>query len=124
MSRTNYDVQLGILISLGLTAVVCILWTIPTSFFASLSNASSVRQDVGWLDDLFNKYPGLAPVTEQLAPLLVVTSNVLLEQILSTISWIEGPISSTAIQGKMSVIMMVFFFACDMSPVFSCLFRI
>ena len=101
MSRTHKDLQLGILTSLGMTATVCLLWTIPMSFFASLSNASSVRDDRKWLDDLFNEYPRLVPVTEQLGPLLVVVFNALLESILATISWFEGPISSAVIQGKL-----------------------
>ena len=102
ISRTHKDLQVGMLLSLAMTIVVCLLWTIPMSFFASLSNASAVREDVEFLDSLFNKYPGLIPVTEQLAPLLVVVFNSLLPQILGAISLFEGPISNGVVEGRLS----------------------
>ena len=99
IGRTHKDLQLGMLASFGMSVGLCLLWTIPMSFFASLSNASAVRQDIEWLDDLFNRYPRLVQVTEQLAPLLVVAFNWILPNILEAITLCEGPISSGKVQG-------------------------
>ena len=100
VSRTHKDLQVGMLLSLTMTIALCLVWTIPISFFASLSNASAVREDVDWLDDLLNKYPGLVRFTEQIAPLLVVLLNALLPKILEFISLFEGPISSGVVEGE------------------------
>ncbi|KAL7556781.1 hypothetical protein ACA910_005223 [Epithemia clementina (nom. ined.)] len=100
IGRTHKDLQVGMLASFGASAGLCLLWTIPMSFFASLSNASAVRQDFKWLDNMFNQYPGLVKVTEQLAPFLVVAFNWILPNILETITLFEGPISSGKVQAS------------------------
>uniref|UniRef100_A0A7S2Y2R3 CSC1/OSCA1-like 7TM region domain-containing protein n=2 Tax=Entomoneis paludosa TaxID=265537 RepID=A0A7S2Y2R3_9STRA len=94
VGRTHKDLQLGRLGSFAATSALCLLWTIPMSFFASLSNAGAAREDVEFLDDLFDKYPGLIPVLEQLAPFLVVIFNALLPIILEQFTLFEGPVSS------------------------------
>ncbi|KAL7556780.1 hypothetical protein ACA910_005222 [Epithemia clementina (nom. ined.)] len=108
MSRTHKDLQLGMLASFAMTAGLLLTWTIPMSFFASLSNAAAARNDVDLLDDLFNKYPGLIPVTEQLAPFLVVMFNSLLPMILEAISLFEGPISSGMVEASKFVKLAIF----------------
>ena len=100
MNRTHKDLQLGKLAALGMTAAMCLLWTIPMSFFASLSNASSVQTDFKWIEAIFKEYPLLVPITEQIAPFLVVFAHMFLPSILGAISLFEGPISRGMIQGK------------------------
>ncbi|KAL7556777.1 hypothetical protein ACA910_005220 [Epithemia clementina (nom. ined.)] len=100
VSRTHEDIQLGMLLSFGMAAGVCLLWTIPMSFFASLSNASAVRSDVKWLDEIFSNHPLLVPITEQLAPFLVVISNASLPTILGAIALFEGPISTGVVEAS------------------------
>jgi len=73
------------------------------SFFASLSNAAAVREDIEFLDDLFDKYPGLIPLLEQLAPFLVVIFNALLPMILETFCMFEGPFSNGAVEASLFV---------------------
>jgi hypothetical protein len=75
VGRTHNDFQLGKLGSFAATSALCLLWTITMSFSASLSNASAVREDVKFLDDLFEKYLDMIPLLEQLAPFLVVICN-------------------------------------------------
>ncbi|KAL7578677.1 hypothetical protein ACA910_009816 [Epithemia clementina (nom. ined.)] len=108
VSRTHKDLELGMLASIGMTAALLITWTIPISFFASLSNAAAARNNVEWLDKLFNKYPGLIPVTEQLAPFLVVMFNALLPMILEAITLFEGPISSGRVEASKFVKLAIF----------------
>ena len=103
IARSHKSLQLGKLGSFAATTALCLLWTIPMSFFASLSNASAVREDVEFLDDLFDKYPGLVTVTEQAAPFLVVIFNALLPIILTHFTLFEGPISSGVVASSVFV---------------------
>lgn len=108
IGRTHKDIEIGYLISAAMTTALCLLWTIPMSFFASLSNAAAVREDVQFLDDLFDTYPGLIPVLEQLAPFLVVLFNALLPYILEAITMFEAPISSGRVEASLFVKLSVF----------------
>lgn len=103
VGRKHKDLQIGNLLSLGASAALCLLWTIPISFFASLSNAAAVREDVEFLDDLFDRFPALIPILEQLAPFLVVIFNALLPAILEAITMFEGPISSGRVEASLFV---------------------
>lgn len=98
VSCTHKSLQLGKLASSVLTTALCLFWTVPMSFFASLANSSDARQDYGWLDEFFDQFPSLVPLTEQLAPFLVIIFNSLLPAILEAISKLEGPISSGVVQ--------------------------
>eukprot|EP00522_Entomoneis_paludosa_P010249 CAMPEP_0172440364 /NCGR_PEP_ID=MMETSP1065-20121228/1000_1 /TAXON_ID=265537 /ORGANISM="Amphiprora paludosa, Strain CCMP125" /LENGTH=974 /DNA_ID=CAMNT_0013189155 /DNA_START=177 /DNA_END=3101 /DNA_ORIENTATION=- len=103
IGREHRDLQIGMIISCALTGGLCLLWTVPMSFFASLSNASAVREDFDWLDDIFDRYPKLIPLLEQLAPFLVVIFNTILPNILEYITMFEGPFSSGRVAASLFV---------------------
>jgi len=97
VGRTHKDLQLGKLFSLAATAGLCLLWTIPMSFFASLSSVDALREELKFMNKLFDKAPWLVPIFEQLAPLLVVLFNALLPIILEIFSMLEGPVSGSVV---------------------------
>lgn len=74
--------QIGELLSLLLTGVLCILWTIPVSFFASLGNVSKLTEVLPFLAEPVNKYPWFSVLLSQLAPLILVVFIALLPHIL------------------------------------------
>lgn len=74
--------QIGELLSLLLTGVLCILWTIPVSFFASLGNVSKLTEVLPFLAEPVNTYPWFSALLSQLAPLILVVFIALLPHIL------------------------------------------
>lgn len=99
VGRGHKDLQLGKLGSLAATAALCLFWTIPMSFFASLSSIEGLRE-VDFIDDLLNELPFLVPVFELLAPFLVVIVNALLPIILEAFSMREGHVSGALVQAS------------------------
>ena len=93
ISRTHESLQLGKLSSLAMTVGLCLLWTIPMTFIATLSSVDALRNKVKFVDEMLNFLPFLMPVFEIVAPLLVVIANSLLPTILEIITSFEGPIS-------------------------------
>lgn len=92
--RKHNDILLGKLASILMTASLCLFWTVPTSFLASLSSSNAVREQLTILDQVFDKYPTLVVLIQQLAPLLLVLLNSLLPVIFERVALIEGHISS------------------------------
>lgn len=95
ISRTHEALQIGKLTSLAMTVSLCLLWTIPMSFIASLSSVEGLRKKVAVVDDILNDFPALVPFFEIAAPLLVVIANSLLPTILTMVTSFEGPISKS-----------------------------
>ena len=89
--------------SLGLTVTICLLWTIPMTFIASLSTVEGLREEIEFIDDMLRKFPFLIPVFEIAAPLFVVMVNALLPTILETVTLLEGPISGAVIEASLFV---------------------
>lgn len=94
---------MGKLLSLGLTVALCLLWTIPMTFIASLSSVEGLRDEIEFIDDMLDKYPSLIPVFEVVAPLLVIVANSLLPVILEAITLFEGPISGAVVGASLFV---------------------
>ena len=111
MSRTLGSLQIGGLLSLGLTAGLCFLWTIPMSFIASLSSVEDLRRSNDFLDNVFDSVPILVPFFEVVAPLLVVIANSILPTLLEMITHLEGPISGAVVRaslfGKLAAFMVI-----------------
>jgi calcium permeable stress-gated cation channel len=97
VGRTHKDLQLGNLASLAATTAVCFLWTIPMTFLASLSSVEALRTKVPFLDDLIDRFPFLSRFFEIVAPLLVKVVNGLLPTILTHLTLLEGPVSSSVV---------------------------
>uniref|UniRef100_A0A7S3DP34 CSC1/OSCA1-like cytosolic domain-containing protein n=1 Tax=Entomoneis paludosa TaxID=265537 RepID=A0A7S3DP34_9STRA len=108
VGRTHRDLQLGKLISFVSTTVVCLLWTVPTTFFASLSNASTARKNIKFLGKVFDQYPRTVPIVETLAPLMVVLFNSLLPTFLQQFTLMEGPVSSAIVNSSLFLKLAIF----------------
>jgi Calcium-dependent channel, 7TM region, putative phosphate/Cytosolic domain of 10TM putative phosphate transporter/Late exocytosis, associated with Golgi transport len=97
VGRSHYDLQIGKLLSLGLTSALCLLWTIPMTFIASLSTVQALSAQIPALGKLINAFPFIGKLFEVLAPLLVKVVNGLLPTILEYLTKFEGPVSGSII---------------------------
>jgi len=101
VGKTHQQLTLGKLFSFGLTAVLCLFWTVPMSFISSLSSIESLREQFTFIDKLITKLPGLEAVFAQLAPLLIIAANNVLKILLEMLSGLEGPISGAVVSAKL-----------------------
>ena len=97
VGRTHYDLQLGKLLSLGSTTALCLLWTIPMTFIASLSSIDALSTQIPALGRLIEASPLIGKLFEVVAPLLVKVVNGLLPTILEYLTKFEGPVSGSII---------------------------
>ena len=95
--RSHKDLEVGWLLSMSATAVLCIFWTVPIAFVASLNSVNALTQFLPFVGELVDAVPIIAPILAILAPLLVVLLNSLLPTILGVISMLEGPISGATL---------------------------
>ena len=90
---------------------LCLLWTIPIAFFASLSSVAALREQIPFVDQLLTAMPWLEPIFQLLAPLLVKIVNALLPVILEFLSMFEGPVGESVLQAslfaKISALMII-----------------
>jgi Calcium-dependent channel, 7TM region, putative phosphate/Late exocytosis, associated with Golgi transport/Cytosolic domain of 10TM putative phosphate transporter len=101
VGRSHHDLQVGKLISLGSTIALCLLWTIPMTFIASLSSVEALSTQIPALGDLIKNYPFIGKLCEVLAPLLVKVVNGLLPTILEYLTKFEGPVSGSVIAASL-----------------------
>jgi Calcium-dependent channel, 7TM region, putative phosphate/Late exocytosis, associated with Golgi transport/Cytosolic domain of 10TM putative phosphate transporter len=97
VGRSHYDLQVGQLLSLASTIALCLLWTIPITFIASLSSVEAISTQIPVLGKLIEKSPFIGKLFEILAPLLVKVVNGLLPVILEYLTKFEGPVSGSII---------------------------
>jgi len=93
--------QMGKLISLGLTGLLCLTWTVPVSFISSLTEVDSLREAVPFIDKMLTRAPWMEVILEQLAPLLLLGCNAVLPMILRYISTFEGHIAGSALEASL-----------------------
>lgn len=74
--------QIGELISMTLTILLCLFWTIPVGFVASLSNVESLTGILPFLQPIIDNNPWFGALLAQLAPLILVVFISLLPVIL------------------------------------------
>jgi hypothetical protein len=84
LGKTHKALELGRLASFAITVTICLLWTIPMAFFASLSSVEGLKEQFSWIEDAIEAAPFLEPLLEQLAPLFVVVFNSLVSVFVST----------------------------------------
>lgn len=112
VGKSNKQVQVGRVISFTLTALLCLFWTIPMSFIASLTSVESLSQQLPFLRSWLEKAPWLGSLLEVLAPLILVGVNAILPTILEIFSKLEGPVSEgivgSATFSKLSAFMVSF----------------
>ena len=82
VGTSNHSKQLGELVSLVLTCTLCLFWTVPVSFVASLSNVDALTEMLPFLKWPVENYPWFSSLLALLAPLLLVAFISLLPTIL------------------------------------------
>ena len=82
VGKGNHTRKMGQLISLFLTTLLCVFWTIPVSFIASLSNVEALTEIFPFLLEPVMKYDWFANLLAQLAPLILTVFISLLPHIL------------------------------------------
>lgn len=92
---------MGKLASYILTGAICLLWTIPIGFAASLSNVEGLEQQFDFIKTAIEKAPFLGQVLAQVAPFFVVIVNAMLPVILKTLSVMECHISNGMVQASL-----------------------
>jgi hypothetical protein len=125
VGRSHKDLELGKLFSVAATVTICLFWSIPVAFFAALSSVERLKEDSKWIADAVEDFPFLEPLLQQLAPLLLVTLNLLyvvndecytvqhvtkyltcsfatfrLPIILRVLSMCEGPVSGSVVEAS------------------------
>jgi Late exocytosis, associated with Golgi transport/Calcium-dependent channel, 7TM region, putative phosphate/Cytosolic domain of 10TM putative phosphate transporter len=89
----------GHLLSLGATVALCLFWTVPVSFIASLTEVNSLKESIPALADAIEKHPELEKILAMIAPLLLLMlQDLVLPQFLLWFATWEGHISSTAME--------------------------
>jgi len=71
VGKGNHKRKMGQLISLFLTILLCVFWTIPVSFIASLSNVEALTEIFPFLLEPVLKNDWFANLLAQLAPLIL-----------------------------------------------------
>ena len=97
----QYQVRFfGKLMSLGLSGILCLFWTIPTTFISSLTSVSSLKETLPFLDTWIKRAPWLAQVLAQLAPLMLYILTQFLSIILGEFAKLEGHIASSTLEAS------------------------
>lgn len=101
--------RLGKYLSLVATTILCFFWSIPVAFISSLTQVSSLEHLIPFLKDWLAKWPGLATLLGQLAPLLLYLLNsLLLPILLREFSKWEGHVGKSSLQASVYVKMAAF----------------
>jgi hypothetical protein len=98
VGKTNKSKQIGELISFLLTVALCIFWTIPVSFVASLSNVEALTELLPFLKAPVENYDWFSSLLALLAPLILVVFISLLPTILLIFLKFEGLIEVETMQ--------------------------
>lgn len=77
VGREYQELQLGKLFSRAASVAICFLWTVPMTLIASISTVEGLKRQFDVVEDAIESFPALEPLLQQLAPLLIVVSNVM-----------------------------------------------
>jgi len=95
---TNHAKQVGELISLALTGVLCVFWTIPVGFVSAFSNVEGLVKIFPFLQDPIDKYDWFSSLMAQIAPLILVCFISILPYILLFFVTFEKPVEVASMQ--------------------------
>ena len=98
VGKSNKSLQVGKLVSATLTALLCLLWTVPVAFIASMTAVESLKGTIPILAVWSEAWPPLDMVLAQLAPLALILVKALLPFLLGEFSKLEGPVSSSVLE--------------------------
>jgi len=98
VGTSNKSKQIGELLSLALTVILCLFWTIPVGFVASLSNVESLTELLPFLKPVVENNPWFGQLLAQLAPLILVGFISMLPYILLAFVGLEKSICLASLQ--------------------------
>ncbi|KAF4711105.1 hypothetical protein FOZ62_024843 [Perkinsus olseni] len=93
--------QIGLLVSLAATIALCIFWTIPVAFVASISNVSFLKEELPFLEDAVEARPAMDILLQQVSPIALSILNALLPVFLMLFSKWEGHISLATLNASL-----------------------
>lgn len=101
VGRTHRELSFGRLVSAVATVVTCFIWTIPMTFFSSLSNTEKLKRDYKGVSDAIDNNENLELFLQMIAPLLLIGFNaIVLPGILKFYSMLEGPLSWSVVEAS------------------------
>ena len=95
---SNKRKKIGEVISLALTALLCVFWTIPVGIVASFSNVESLTKFLPFLKKPVENNPAFAELMAQIAPFILVIFISLLPYILLFFVKFEGLVEIESMQ--------------------------
>ncbi|OQR87590.1 hypothetical protein ACHHYP_08508 [Achlya hypogyna] len=102
VGRLNYvERKTAVLLSVAITSLAILFWTVPTTFVVALASLQSLRQVIPNLDSALVQFPFLQPLLQQLSPLLLVVMNGLAPVLFRVLSIGEGHASQNAIEASL-----------------------
>ncbi|KAF4657464.1 hypothetical protein FOZ61_006258 [Perkinsus olseni] len=101
--------QIGLLVSLAATIALCIFWTIPVAFVASISNVSFLKEELPFLEDAVEAWPAMDILLQQVSPIALSILNALLPVFLMLFSKWEGHISLATLNASLFGKLALFF---------------
>jgi hypothetical protein len=103
VGTSSHARYVGYLMSLGLSAILCLFWTIPITFISSLTEVASLKETLKFLNTWIENAPWLEKALGQLAPLMLIILNLLLPVILREFAKLEGHIASSVLEASLFV---------------------
>eukprot|EP00549_Striatella_unipunctata_P010714 CAMPEP_0118686614 /NCGR_PEP_ID=MMETSP0800-20121206/7914_1 /TAXON_ID=210618 ORGANISM="Striatella unipunctata, Strain CCMP2910" /NCGR_SAMPLE_ID=MMETSP0800 /ASSEMBLY_ACC=CAM_ASM_000638 /LENGTH=765 /DNA_ID=CAMNT_0006583685 /DNA_START=169 /DNA_END=2466 /DNA_ORIENTATION=- len=101
VGKSNKALQIGSLMSGGLTALLCVFWTIPVAFVGTLTEADSLKQTLPFLEKMIDEQPWFEQFLAQLSPVLLMVLVEILPAILLEFSKFEGHINEATLNASM-----------------------
>jgi len=108
VGKPHKEQQIGSFLAQVATATTCLFWTIPVSFFASLSEVESLKKLIPGLDKALEKNEWLAGFLAQLSPLMLVALTSLLPAILTMFCKKEGHVGSDTLNASLLTKLAIF----------------
>ncbi|KAF4655429.1 hypothetical protein FOZ61_007575 [Perkinsus olseni] len=101
--------QIGLLLSIVATICLCIFWTIPVAFVASISEVDNLKKELTFLADASQSWSGLDLLLKQISPIALAVLNALLSVFLMIFSKQEGHISKATLDASLFAKLALFF---------------
>lgn len=93
--------ELGMLLSISLTVVLCVFWTVPVAFVSSVSQVQNLKRELPFLETWSEAWPGIDVLLQQISPILLSVLNSLLVVFLKLFSQLEGHISNSTLSASL-----------------------
>ncbi|KAF4660508.1 hypothetical protein FOL47_007137, partial [Perkinsus chesapeaki] len=93
--------ELGMLLSICLTVVLCVFWTIPVAFVSSISQVQNLKRELPFLESWSEAWSGIDVLLQQVSPILLAVLNSLLSVFLKLFSQLEGHISNSTLSASL-----------------------